>query len=175
MEVEGKDEPWTPEQKASILRVCQETWDWFGWEVAVLAGPTDRTQGGIRRALFAAARGSFWEHKWFDNTACPMGRNEWAWLLAEMEDKMAGSGMILSQPIVGMAVTPTGLGYWLVAADGGVFAYGDAGFHGSMGSIPLNQPIVGIAATPSGIGYWLVASDGGIFAYGDAGFHGSVV
>jgi hypothetical protein len=61
----------------------------------------------------------------------------------------------------------------LVAADGGVFAFGDAGFHGSTGAIRLNQPIVGMASTPSGGGYWLVAADGGVFAFGDAGFHGS--
>ena len=30
-----------------------------------------------------------------------------------------------------MAPTPTGKGYWLVASDGGVFAFGDAGFHGA--------------------------------------------
>ncbi len=64
-------------------------------------------------------------------------------------------------------------GYWLVASDGGVFNYGDAGFFGSAGSVPLNKPIVGMAATPDGKGYWLVASDGGIFNYGDAGFYGS--
>jgi len=30
-----------------------------------------------------------------------------------------------------MAATPDRRGYWLVASDGGVFAYGDAGFYGS--------------------------------------------
>jgi N-acetylmuramoyl-L-alanine amidase len=79
----------------------------------------------------------------------------------------------LNAPIVGMAATPDGQGYWLVASDGGIFAYGDARFHGSAGNITLNRPIVGMAATPDGGGYWLVASDGGIFAYGDALFHGS--
>jgi len=67
----------------------------------------------------------------------------------------------------------TGAGYWLAAADGGVFAYGDAPFAGSAGAIKLNAPVVGIASTPSGNGYWLVASDGGVFSYGDARFHGS--
>jgi hypothetical protein len=75
--------------------------------------------------------------------------------------------------IVGAASGPFGLGYWLVASDGGIFAYGDAAFYGSTGGIHLNQPIVGMAATPDGGGYWLVASDGGIFAYGDAAFYGS--
>ena len=61
-------------------------------------------------------------------------------------------------------------GYWLVASDGGIFSFGDAGFHGSTGGIHLNQPIVGMAADPTGGGYWLVATDGGIFSFGDAGF-----
>ncbi len=64
-------------------------------------------------------------------------------------------------------------GYWLVASDGGIFAYGDAGFHGSTGDIALNRPVVGMATTLDDRGYWLVASDGGIFAFGDAHFHGS--
>ena len=81
--------------------------------------------------------------------------------------------MHLNRPIVGMAATPTGHGYWLVASDGGIFSFGDASFHGSTGAMHLNRPIVGMAATPTGHGYWLVASDGGIFCFGDASFHGS--
>ncbi len=68
---------------------------------------------------------------------------------------------------------PATSGYWLVASDGGIFAYGNAHFYGSTGAIHLNQPIVGMARTPSGRGYWLVASDGGIFSFGDARFYGS--
>ncbi len=64
-------------------------------------------------------------------------------------------------------------GYRLVAADGGVFSYGDATFHGSTGHLRLNQPIVASAATPSGHGYWLFAADGGVFSFGDAQFAGS--
>ncbi|HET7488196.1 MAG TPA: hypothetical protein VFJ85_09725 [Acidimicrobiales bacterium] len=79
----------------------------------------------------------------------------------------------LSKPVVGMATTASALGYWLVASDGGIFAYGDAAFQGSTGAMTLNRPIVGMAATRSGNGYWLVASDGGIFAFGDAAFFGS--
>ena len=72
-----------------------------------------------------------------------------------------------------MARTADGGGYWLIAADGGIFSFGDAHFWGSTGSLRLNQPVVGMAATPDGGGYWLVAADGGIFTYGDAGFFGS--
>ena len=66
-----------------------------------------------------------------------------------------------------------GLGYWLVASDGGIFSEGGAPFAGSTGGMVLNKPIVGMAATPDGKGYWLAASDGGIFNYGDATFEGS--
>ena len=64
-------------------------------------------------------------------------------------------------------------GYWFVAADGGIFSFGQGRFHGSTGAIRLNQPVVGMARTPSGRGYWLVARDGGIFSFGDAEFFGS--
>lgn len=64
-------------------------------------------------------------------------------------------------------------GYHLVAADGGVFSYGDAPFEGSIGGHRLNQPVVGMAGTHDGGGYWTVAADGGIFNYGDAAFEGS--
>jgi hypothetical protein len=80
----------------------------------------------------------------------------------------------LTAPVIAMAATPDGRGYWLVAMDGGVFAFGDAGFYGSMGGRPLNQPVVGMSATPDGKGYWLVAADGGIFTFGDAPFLGSM-
>ena len=64
-------------------------------------------------------------------------------------------------------------GYWLVGADGGVFSFGAAAFHGSAGAIHLAKPVVGMDRTPDVGGYWLVASDGGVFSYGDAAFHGS--
>jgi Tol biopolymer transport system component len=81
-------------------------------------------------------------------------------------------------PASGSTVTPGGSpapsgGYWFVAADGGIFSFGDAEFYGSTGDLRLNRPIVGMAATPTGRGYWFVAADGGIFSFGDAGFYGS--
>ena len=65
-------------------------------------------------------------------------------------------------------------GYTLVASDGGVFAFGSAGFYGSMGGRQLNAPVVGLATTPGDLGYFEVASDGGIFAFGTAAFYGSM-
>ena len=110
---------------------------------------------------------------------------------------------LTAAPVVGMAATGDGSGYWVVdalgevaafgdatcygslaghhlnqpivgiAADGGIFAF-DAPFFGSAGAIHLNAPIVGMSATPDGGGYRFVASDGGVFAYGDASFLGSM-
>ena len=65
-------------------------------------------------------------------------------------------------------------GYYEVASDGGIFAFGSAAFHGSTGGIHLTKPIVGMAIDPFTGGYWLVASDGGIFAFGGAPFEGSM-
>ena len=70
--------------------------------------------------------------------------------------------------------TPAPSGYWEAGATGGVFSFGAAGFHGSMGATPLDAPVVGMAATPSSTGYWEVAADGGVFAFGNAGFYGSM-
>ncbi|MBW3615473.1 MAG: hypothetical protein KY439_09230, partial [Actinobacteria bacterium] len=68
-----------------------------------------------------------------------------------------------------------GFGYRMVAADGGVFVFGDRAFEGSLGDRRLNKPIVGGATNPSTFnGYWMVASDGGVFTFGDAGFFGSL-
>jgi hypothetical protein len=70
---------------------------------------------------------------------------------------------------------PTNEGYWLAGADGGVFSFGRAPFHGSAAGLRLQAPVVGMATTRSGSGYWLAAADGGVFAFGDARFAGSLV
>ena len=46
----------------------------------------------------------------------------------------------LQRPVVGITPTADEGGYWLVASDGGIFAFGDAGFHGS---IPGSRPCAG--------------------------------
>jgi hypothetical protein len=80
----------------------------------------------------------------------------------------------LAGPVLGSVATPTGRGYYMVASDGGVFAFGDARFYGSMGGRKLARPIVGVVPTADNKGYWLVASDGGVFAFGSARFRGSM-
>jgi hypothetical protein len=64
-----------------------------------------------------------------------------------------------------MAATPDGQGYWLVAADGGIFNFGDAGFYGSTGNLRLDRPVVGMAAAPNGDGYWLSTADGVTYSF----------
>jgi hypothetical protein len=82
-------------------------------------------------------------------------------------------GLRLNAPIVDLASTPTGDGYWQLGYDGGLYSFGDARFYGSTGGLPLRSPVIGIASTRDGHGYWLVAADGGVFTYGDAPFFGS--
>ena len=66
-------------------------------------------------------------------------------------------------------------GYWMVGADGGVFAFGDAGFVGSLPGLGVRlSDIVAVVPTSTRKGYWMVGADGGVFAFGDAGFVGSL-
>ncbi len=90
------------------------------------------------------------------------------------DGSLVSKGITPAAPIVGNALAPNGQGYWLVGSDGGVFAFGGAGFYGSMSGKPLSAPVVAITSTPNGQGYWLVGSDGGVFAFGNAGFYGSM-
>ncbi len=90
-----------------------------------------------------------------------------------------------NKPIVGLVPTTDGRGYWMVAADGGIFAFGDAGFYGSSGQINPAQaaggsnsfvpaaPIVGMIPSIDDKGYLMVGMDGGVYAFGDAPFYGS--
>jgi ribosomal protein L24E len=113
------------------------------------------------------------------------GPNDGGYWIANTGGQVDGCGFVSTgygalssppaSPIVGMAATPDGHGYWLVGQDGSIYAFGDAGYYGSLpaGGVTPSHPIVGIASSPDGRGYFMVASDGGIFACGDAQFHGS--
>jgi peptidoglycan hydrolase-like protein with peptidoglycan-binding domain len=83
-------------------------------------------------------------------------------------------GMNLAAPIVGMAQTADGSGYWLVGDDGGVFGFG-APFFGSAAAYPHRAPVVAMAAAPDGGGYWIVTEDGALFSFGSAQYHGNLV
>ena len=77
----------------------------------------------------------------------------------------------LNQPVMGLVPDADSVGYWLVAPDGGVFAF-DAPFRGSMGGTRFNKPVIGMVGF--GAGYLMVAEDGGIFNFSDKPFRGSL-
>jgi SpoIID/LytB domain protein len=101
--------------------------------------------------------------------------NEGNWTFQQIVDHYYGPAQLTSLPGGTATVGTSGGvgGYWINAADGGVFSFGNAQFHGSTGGMRLNQPVVGMASTHDAGGYWEVASDGGVFSFGDAQFHGS--
>jgi hypothetical protein len=79
----------------------------------------------------------------------------------------------LAGPVVSMASTADGSGYWLASADGAVSPHGSATDLGSPTALALVAPVQRIVGDPTGDGYWEVAADGGVFAYGAAPFEGA--
>ena len=90
---------------------------------------------------------------------------------------VCAAGLIVSSSVPASAAKSVGAGfqnpgYWMTAADGGVFNYGATAFAGSAVG-QAKSPVVSSAATITGKGYWMASSDGGVFAFGDARFFGS--
>jgi hypothetical protein len=79
----------------------------------------------------------------------------------------------LNAPVQSLVPDGDGVGYWLVASDGGIFAFA-ADFKGSMGATRLNKPITGMVR--AGSGYLMVGEDGGVFDFSGTpgGFQGSL-
>jgi hypothetical protein len=63
-------------------------------------------------------------------------------------------------------------GYWMVGADGKVYAFGAAIKYGDAG-ITAGSEAVDLEPTPSGDGYWVVDDAGGVAALGDAVYRGA--
>jgi len=85
-----------------------------------------------------------------------------------------GSGKTLNAPIVGMVPSADGGGYFMVAADGGVFAFGDAKFEGSCPGIgACSGAAVSVMPDASGNGYWVVTATGHVYTFGDAAYFGA--
>jgi hypothetical protein len=88
----------------------------------------------------------------------------------------AGSGKpnSLNAPIVGMVPSHDQGGYFMVASDGGVFAFGDARFAGSCPGIGgCSGAAVAVMPDSTGNGYWLVTATGHVYTFGDAPNYGS--
>jgi ribosomal protein L24E len=77
----------------------------------------------------------------------------------------------LNAPVQSLVPDVDGVGYWLVASDGGIFAF-SAPFKGSMGATKLTRPVTGMV--PYGDGYMMVGEDGGIFNFSNKPFDGSL-
>lgn len=88
-------------------------------------------------------------------------------------EQLFGQKVAPSQPaplpaIAAAAGTPSSAGYWLVSAEGQVFAFGDAAYHGSPAKAPAGK-VIAILPTSTGRGYRLVTSSAGeVLDYGDA-------
>ena len=88
----------------------------------------------------------------------------------------AGSGLAhsLNAPIVAMVPSATGNGYFMVASDGGVFAFGDAHFAGSCPGIGgCAGAAVAVIPDATGNGYWVVTKTGAVYGFGDAAYFGA--
>ncbi len=88
----------------------------------------------------------------------------------------AGSGLpnSLNAPVVGMVPTANGGGYFMVASDGGVFAFGDARFEGSCPGIGgCAGAVVAVVPDATGNGYWVVTQTGNVYTFGDAPYFGA--
>ena len=131
-----------------------------------------------------------------DSIATPTGRGYWQMgsdggifasgdaafhgsIQAFLNENLAGvpATTWLNEPIVAIVAAPTNNGYWLVAADGGTFSFGDAPFRGSVPAVlaqgaTLNRPINGMVAY--GNGYLMTSTDGGVFTFSNLDFYGSL-
>jgi hypothetical protein len=127
----------------------------------------------------ATKRTSYWnkDRSLIAGASAPLGANG-LWVLgrnggiAAMNLGYHGSksDTAVRKPIVAMASSPSGYGYWLVSKIGQVSAFGDAPHKGGAKGTMSNT--AGIAATPSGRGYWLAGAGGAVKAFGDAVYKG---
>jgi hypothetical protein len=56
----------------------------------------------------------------------------------------------------------------MVASDGGLFSFGDAGYLGSLPGSAIRATAVGMEPTATGQGYLIASSTGVVYAFGDA-------
>ena len=155
---------------------------WMVLDTGVVAGTGDATDlGNFDLSSLAAGE------KLSSISSTPTGQGLWGFTdrgrvltLGDAKPKFAGAisdltTINLAGPIIDSIPTPSGEGYYMLGSDGGVFAFGDATFAGSLPGLGVtpNQPTVGLVPDPDGNGYWMVAGDGGVFAFG-APFVGSL-
>ena len=80
----------------------------------------------------------------------------------------------MGSPITSAVRTPDGGGYWILAADVSVYAYGDARYDGGATGIGNLDFASAIFGTADGAGYWVASSTGQVWNRGDAPVLGSM-
>ena len=78
---------------------------------------------------------------------------------------------------IGIELTRTGNGYWIVTTAGLVYAFGDAHTFNHPGQAPAlssGERVTSLSETPTDNGYWLFTSKGRVLPFGDAGFFGDL-
>jgi hypothetical protein len=103
----------------------------------------------------------------------PVASNGSRSVMARSWRRWSSANLVQTRLALLVHTTRLGVGYRLVAADGGVFAFGDARFRGSSGGSRPASPVTAIARTSTGTGYWLLTADGGVAIFGDARNFGS--
>ncbi len=112
-----------------------------------------------------------------DGGVFSFGQTQFYGSLPGLGFKPFGSGLpnALVLPVVGMVPSHDDNGYFMVAADGGIFAFGDAKFEGScysIGGCTQNGLAVAVMPDATGNGYWVVSSLGSVYGFGDAPYLG---
>jgi len=83
-------------------------------------------------------------------TVDPDGKSAFGKELPELFDGGATYALVVTAPTFAPVVTAVGAvspSYWPFARDGGVFAFGDAPFPGSMGGHVRMQPVISLAVS----------------------------
>jgi uncharacterized repeat protein (TIGR01451 family) len=149
----------------------------FSFGSAVFHGSTGgiQLQRPVVGIVATADRGGYWLDA-SDGGVFSFGDTQFYGSIPGLGIHPAGSGLphSLNAPIVGMVASHDQGGYFMVASDGGVFAFGDAQFAGSCPDIGgCVGAAVAVLPDASGNGYWLITSTGNVYAFGDAPYLGA--
>jgi hypothetical protein len=86
-------------------------------------------------------------------------------------NSLPGQGIVPPAPIVAIALTATGNGYWLLDALGQVYTFGDGQYYGNA-TLVEGSTATSIARSPTGNGYLILSNNGDVYTFGDAQYYG---